>query len=62
MLRIDNCVRFIPSHYMRRRFPLFSALEFRCCGEITLVNQNLTFDEIITCITRHDDFHRDVIE
>ena len=46
---------------MRRRFPLVSALEFRCCGEIPLVNQKLTFDELISCITRHDDFHREVI-
>ena len=36
MLRIGTCVRFccynilIPSHYVRRRFPSVSALEFRC--------------------------------
>lgn len=46
---------------MRRKFPSVSALEFRCCREIPLVNQKLTFDERISCITRHDDLHRDVI-
>ena len=32
------------------------AREFRCCREIPLVNQKLTFYEIISCITRHDGF------
>ena len=66
MLRMGSCVRFcshnifIPSHYVRRRFPSVSA-EFRCCTEIPLVNQKLIFDERIGCITRHDIFHREVI-
>ena len=41
---------------MRRRFPSVSALEFRCCKEIPTINQKLTFSEIISYITRHDDF------
>ena len=47
---------FIPLHYVRRRFPSVSALWFRCCRKILFVNQKLTFDERISCITRHDDF------
>ena len=31
-------------------------LEFRCCRVILLANQKLTFDERISCITRHDNF------
>ena len=46
----------IPSHYVRRRFPSVSDLRFRCCRKILFVNQKLTFDERISCITRHDDF------
>ena len=38
------------------RFLSVSALVFRCCREIPLVNQKLTFEERISCITRHDDF------
>ena len=49
---------------MRRRFPLASALEFRCRRMIPLANHKLTFDERIGCITRHDNFvlrnHREV--
>ena len=30
--------------------------EFRCCREIPLVNQKLTFHERISCVTRHDEF------
>ena len=32
------------------------AREFRCCREIPLVNQKLTFHERISCVTRHDEF------
>ena len=35
---------------------MVSALEFRCCGVIPLVNHKLTFDERIGCITRQDGF------
>ena len=35
--------------------PLVSALEFRYCGEILLVDQKQTFDQRTSCITRHDD-------
>ena len=38
------------------RFLSVSALVFRCCREIPLVNQKLTFEERISRITRHDDF------
>ena len=41
---------------MRQRFPSVSSLEFRCCREIPSVNQKLTFDERIICITRHNGF------
>ena len=42
---------------MRRRLPLVSALEFRCCRMIPLANHKLTFDdERVGYITRHDDF------
>ena len=41
---------------MRQRFPSVSALEFRWRREIPSVNQKLTFEERIGCITRHDDF------
>ena len=52
MLRISNIWwHFIPSHYIS-----VSALEFRCCREIPLVNQKLTFYERISCIRRHDGF------
>ena len=57
MLRISSIWwHFIPSHYVRRRFSSVSALEFRCCREIPLVNQKLTFYERISCIRRHDGF------
>ena len=57
MLRISSIWwHFIPSHYVRRRFSSVSALEFRCCREIPLVNQELTFYERISCIRRHDGF------
>ena len=36
------------------KVPLLSALEFRCCRVIPLVKQKRTFDERISCITRHD--------
>ena len=48
--------QFIPSHYTRRRFPLVSTLVFGCSKEIPSINQKLTFDEIISCITGHEDF------
>ena len=38
------------------RFPSFSALEFRCCREIPLVSQKLTFYERISFITWHSYF------
>ena len=45
-----------------------SALEYRCCREISQASQKLTFDrsiERISCITKHDDFapmsHRAVL-
>ena len=68
MLRIDSCVRFYCQNILFLRticgegspWPVLKIL-FRCCGEIPLVNQKLTFDELISCITRHDDFHREVI-
>ena len=47
---------FIPSHYVRQRFPSVCALEFHCSREISFVNKKLTFDEIISCITRHHNF------
>ena len=37
------------------KVPLVRALEFRCCREIPLVNQKLTFYERMSCITRYDD-------
>lgn len=47
---------------------LVSALEYRCCREISQASQKLTFDgsiERISCITKHDDFapmsHRAVL-
>ena len=46
----------IPSHCKRRRFPAVSVIEFRRFREIPMVNQKLIFDEIISCITGHDDF------
>ena len=38
------------------KVPSVSALEFRCCRVIPLRNQKRTFDERISCITRHNDF------
>ena len=35
---------------MKRRFPLVSALEFRCCTMILFTNHKLTFDERIGTI------------
>ena len=35
---------------------MVSALEFRSCRIIPLVNHKLTFDERIGCITRQDGF------
>ena len=35
---------------------MVSALEFRCCKVIPLVNHMITFDERIGCITRQDGF------
>ena len=35
---------------------MVSALEFRCCKVIPLVNHKITFDERIGCITRQDGF------
>ena len=34
------------------------SVEFRCCRVISFANQKLTFDERISRITRHDNFHR----
>ena len=57
MLRMGSCVRFCCHNILfLRTFPLVSALEFRCRRVILLANQKLTFDERISCITRHDDF------
>ena len=58
---LGSCVRFFCYNIsflriMRQRFPSVSALEFRWRREIPSVNQKLTFDERIGCITRHDDF------
>ena len=38
------------------KVPLGQCSRVCCCREISLVNQKLTFDERISCITRHDDF------
>ena len=49
---------------MRRRFPSVSALEFRWRRVSPSANQNLTFKgsiERISCITKHVNFHREVI-
>ncbi|KAJ7390857.1 hypothetical protein OS493_021745 [Desmophyllum pertusum] len=38
---------------------LSNALEYRCCREIGLVSQQMSFDgsiEHISCITKHEDF------
>ena len=62
MLKMGRCVRFCCHNILfhrtdvRRRFASVSAPEFRCCSEVPLVNQKLTFDQIISCITRHDNF------
>ena len=42
--------------YLEMTVDSVSALEFRCCREIPLVNQELTFYERISCIRRHDGF------
>ena len=55
MLRIGTCVRFccynilIPSHYMWRRFPSVSALEFRCSrkGALAPIRNRKTVEKII---------------
>ena len=50
---------------MRRRFPLASALEFRCRRMIPLANHKLTFDErigtIILCWEVIGQFHRKLL-
>ena len=62
MLKMGSCVRFCWHNILfhptdvRRRFASVSAPGFRCCSEIPLVNQKVTFDQIISCITRHDNF------
>ena len=55
MVIMGSCVRFC-LHNMLFLISLVNAPEFRCCRVISLANQKLTFDEIISCITRHDDF------
>ena len=55
MVIMGSCVRFC-LHNMSYLISLVNAPEFRCCRVISLANQKLTFDEIISCITRHDDF------
>ena len=58
---LGSCVRFFCYsisflRIVQQRFPSVSALEFRWRREIPSVNQKLTFEERIGCITRHDDF------
>ena len=63
---LGSCVRFCCHNILFLRTqcegincyrpPLVSALEFRRCWVIPSANQKLTFDERISCITRHDDF------
>ena len=53
MVIMGSCVRFC-LHNMLFLISLVNAPEFRCCRVISLANQKLTFDEIIS--TRHDDF------
>ena len=55
MVIMGSCVHFC-LHNMLFLISLVNAPEFRCCRVISLANQKLTFDEIISCITRHDDF------
>ena len=52
---MGSCVPFC-LHYMLFLISLVNAPEFRCCRVISLANQKLTFDEIIICTTKHDDF------
>ena len=47
---------------MRRRFPLVSALEFRCCSVILLANQKLTVDEESAVSRGTIIFRREVID
>ena len=49
-------LHFIPSHYVRRRFPSVIVLEFRSCREIPVLIKKLTFDERISCVTRYHKF------
>ena len=42
------------------KVPLGQCSRVCCCREISLVNQKLTFDERISCITRHDDFSQKI--
>ena len=55
MVIMGSCVRFC-LHNMLFLISLVNTPEFRCCRVISLANQKLTFDEIISCITSHDDF------
>ena len=61
MLRMSSVfvsvAKTFPSFAMgAAKVPSVSALEFRCCRVLPLTNQKRTFDERISCITRHDDF------
>ena len=55
MVIMGSCVRFC-LHNMLFLISLVNTPEFRCCRVISLANQMLTFDEIISCTTRYDDF------
>ena len=52
---VSVAITFIPSLTMCSEGSPRSLL-FRCCREIPSVNQKLTFDQRISCITRPDDF------
>ena len=52
---VSVAITFIPSLTMCSEGSPRSLL-FRCCREIPSVNQKLTFDKRISCITRPDDF------
>ena len=61
MLRMSSVfvsvAKTFPSFAMgAAKVPSVSGLEFRCCRVLPLTNQKRTFDERISCITRHDDF------
>ena len=61
ILRMNTCVRFCCHNILFLRTMCGegssrSVLCFCCCREIPFLNQEQTFGERISCVTRHDDF------